>query len=271
MIEIVGLILSIIFYIVFAIYFVNKQDSKQKKYIFILLFCILFIPSFFLSLDNINFFSNLGWFKNSSSERWFSFFSNYISTLLGSAVSGSILIYITLFQINKTKSLNTANEKEQNRINNLPFIKYNFEVFEDYNVTAFYEPDFITNNDNNKIIFLKIRLKNIGMNTVKKCNVNISSILISDNYYYKIDEQELIEKNGEKDVVFKILVNNTEDKIELIVQYQDILLNFYEQKVLLKISEIEFNKDDLHFMGSIIKEVYEEIVIVAMNPNVRGE
>lgn len=270
MIEVISLIMSVIFYIVFAVYFVNKQSNKQRKYIFISLFCILFIPSFFLSLDNMDFFSRSGWFKNSNSDRWFSFFSNYVSALLGSVLSGAILIYITIIQINKTNEFNLIKEKEENRINNLPFIKYNFKIFDMYNATKFYDPICIY--DNERIVYLMIVMKNIGMNTVRKCYVSLSSTLISDNYDYKIDEQELIEKNGEKNIVFKIPVNNDNNEINFIFKYQDIMFNWYEQKVLLKIRKVEFDEYEYNFTGNVVKEVYDEKYIGdGIKLDVRGE
>ncbi len=145
--------------------------------------------------------------------------------------------------------------REERRINNLPFIRYNFDVYNNYNATIFQELKGINGKTNN--IFLKIQLKNIGMNTIRKCYINLDSELVKDNYDYMIDEQEMIEKDKEKNIVFKVPVFKKSNTLKITIKYQDILFNWYKQVVFLNIYNVIFN-DDHVFNGNITKSVFDE-------------
>lgn len=249
------LMLIISAYMTYKIYREYK-DSKtfDEKMIFWLLLFIFIFPLILYYMDRYNIPSVFKWINNDESNKWFDFITTYFSSIIGATIGAVALILMTIHEFeNQNKS-----SKEERRINNLPFISYNFEVYDDYNTTNFHELKTI----NKKLdkIFLKIQLKNIGMNTIRKCYVNIDSELINDNYDYMIDEQELIEKSMEKNIMFKIPVYKRNNTLKINIKYQDILFNWYKQTVTLNIDNIIFDEASI-FEGNITKSVFDEMLL----------
>ncbi len=246
------LMLDVSAYMVYKIYkeYKNSKTLDEKITFWIILFVFLF-PMILYYMDKYNIPSMFNLVNNEDSNKWFEFITTYFSSVIGATIGAVALIIMTIHEF---ENQNKAN-KEERRINNLPFISYDFNVYNEYNGAIFQELKTI--NEKSNEAFLKIRLKNIGMNTIRKCYININSELIDDNYDYMIDEQELIEKNQEKFVVFKLPVFTKSNTIKITIKYQDILFNWYKQVVFLNVNNIIFD-DDYSFVGNITKSVFDE-------------
>ena len=92
------------------------------------------------------------------------------------------------------------------------------------------------NNDNDSIDFT-IKIKNIGLNTARKVIFELKSDLFEKEEYSELQNQGMIEKNEtkEKEVIILNVAKGTH-RIEIIVYYQDLLKNWYSQKIYLVIS-----------------------------------
>lgn len=246
------LMLVITAYMIYKIYKEYKSSKTfDEKIIFWLILFIFVFPLILYYVDKYNIPSLFKWISKGESNKWFEFITTYFSSIIGATIGAIALVLMTIHEFENQN----RTSKEERRINNLPFISYDFDLYEDYNVTIFQELKAI--NKKSDKIFLKIHLKNIGMNTIRKCYINFNSELINDNYDYMIDEQELIEKDKEKCIVFKIPVLKKNNILKITIKYQDILFNWYKQSVILDISNIAFNEDYL-FVGNIIKSVFDE-------------
>lgn len=246
------LMLVITAYMVYKIYKEYKSSKTfDEKIIFWLILFIFIFPLILYYVDKYNIPSMFKWISKEESNKWFEFITTYFSSIIGATIGAIALILMTIHEFeNQNKT-----SKEERRINNLPFISYDFDLYEDYNATIFQELKVI--NKKTDKIFLKIHLKNIGMNTIRKCYINFNSELINDNYDYMIDEQELIEKDKEKFIVFKIPVLKKNNTLKITIKYQDVLFNWYKQSVILDINNIAFN-EDYSFTGNITKSVFDE-------------
>lgn len=229
----------------------KNSETLDEKIIFWLIIFIFLFPLILYYLDRYNIPSVFKWINNAESNKWFEFITTYFSSIIGAIIGAVVLILMTIHEFENQNRVS----REERRINNLPFIRYNFDVYNNYNATIFQELKGINGKTNN--IFLKIQLKNIGMNTIRKCYINLDSELVKDNYDYMIDEQEMIEKDKEKNIVFKVPVFKKSNTLKITIKYQDILFNWYKQVVFLNIYNVIFN-DDHVFNGNITKSVFDE-------------
>lgn len=243
--------ICLIIFIFWMIYKIYKEYKASKtideKTTFWLIMAICFTPLIIFYIDRGDLPSKFGWLKNTNSDRWFNFLGTYISSILGATIGALALVLITIHEFKAIKE----NDNEQMRINNLPLIKYDFSIFDKYNATEFidlYKKSF-------ESLFIMVHLRNIGMNTIRKCYINVNSSIISSAYDYKIDDQATIEKNCEKNLVFKIPLASKNNKIKLIVKYQDILFNWYEQEVEVQLDNIVFHKDDRNYVDYVTADI----------------
>ena len=232
------LMLVITAYMVYKIYKEYKSSKTvDEKIIFWLILFIFIFPLILYYVDKYNIPSLFKWISKGESNKWFEFITTYFSSIIGATIGAIALILMTIHEFeNQNKT-----SKEERRINNLPFISYGFDLYEEYNATIFQELKAI--NKMSDKIFLKIHLKNIGMNTIRKCYINFNS--------------ELIEKDKEKCIVFKIPVLKKNNILKITIKYQDVLFNWYKQSVILDINNISFD-EDYSFIGNITKSVFDE-------------
>ena len=230
-------LISIIALATLKIYKEYKEYKKLNlEMLFWLVFIIIFIPIIIYYVDKSDLPSKYNWFKNSDSSRWFSFITTYASSIFGATIGAVVLILVTRHEFDVVRE----NDAEQRRIANLPLLDYDFDIMHSY-----YASDAIDlGNSKSTTICVGIILKNIGMNTIRKCYINAKSDLIKSNYDYSIDEQCFIEKNQQKVLRFTIPIANNEFCIEFIAKYQDILFNWYEQVVVLRIKIVNIEEDE---------------------------
>lgn len=216
--------------------FKGTKNSFEKGIYFLVLFAFLF-PGFVYLVDDFNIPSNLGWTNNLGKHDWFSFLTNYFSTIFGFCISFFFTLFITKKQISEAN----AKSREERRINNMPLLQYSFPVIENnnrlidtYNVL---ETKF---NDNKTIVEeINLEIKNVGMNAVKKCYVKINGDVLVDSFLFEVINQEQgssIICKDKSNIISLILNLNPEDtyNFKFIVYYQDLISNWYEQDLSLE-------------------------------------
>ena len=164
---------SIVIIIVSA-YFCYKNYKKCKddleKTLYIMLFIAIFTPLTIYYIDRYNIPSLLNWNKNVNTQNWLSFFATYSASIIGAFIGAIFLVLVTIMQINKNNEDNLKRDKEERKINNMPLLQY----FLDDVCTSNKLPKILeTKIDNGIIGEINLRIKNIGMNAVKKCVIKI--------------------------------------------------------------------------------------------------
>ena len=241
--KIIQIILTVIIFIFSVKLFIKGyKDSKSdfEKVLYIMLSVAIMFPLFVYYLDRYNIPSRFGYTENIISSNWVDILTNYSATIISTLFSAVFLIFVTFKQMNETYNDNLKLNNEAQRIQNLPFLQYNFtyerledDIFGENQKWIFSNQD----DNNNKSIDFTMEIENIGLNTVRKVYLEVKSDLLDKKEYLELCNQSNIEKNQKKKKEFIIMnVANGTYKIEIVVYYQDLLKNWYKQKVYLTIS-----------------------------------
>lgn len=210
----------------------DYQNSKtiDEKVVFWLILFIIAIPTLAYYLDRYDVISRFGWFENSNSDRWFSFFGTYFSSLISAVIAAVVLIVMTIHQLNLDREKNLFDK----RIQNAPIFKYeisNLQVPADLECSIFNKIE-----GNSYSLFFNI--ENLGLNHARNIEFEIYDDIIEKAQKFKFDTQSFLRKDDNKSVRFiftyeydnEIQKNNVK-KIKIIVSYQDLLNNNYEQEI----------------------------------------
>lgn len=109
-----------------------------------------------------------------------------------------------------------------------------------------------------------LKIKNVGMNTLRKCSLKIKSDILSDIYCVELDEgQGSICKDEEKAIQFLLILERLIDynfKIE--VYYQDLLFNWYKQNLNFKFKLLNnFDEKKKNYLSEKFLKVEDEILL----------
>lgn len=244
MIEKVTQIILTIGMLVFSIKLFVKgyKDSKSdfEKVLYTMLSFAIILPLIVYYLDRYNIPSKLGYTENIISSDWVSILTNYSAAIISTLLSAVFLIFITFKQMDETYKDNIKLNNETQRIQNLPLLRYDFtlerlegEMFDENKKWIFSNQD----DSNSDSIDFTMEIENIGLNTVRKVYLEVESELFNQKENFELCNQSNIEKNQLKKKEF-IITNVAKGtyKIEITVYYQDLLKNWYKQKVHLTIS-----------------------------------
>ena len=211
--------------IIFIYNRIKKAVSLTEKILYLLLLFVYFVPYFFYILDRYNLPTKLGYIKNLNIDDWFGFLSNYVSSFVGTILSGVILVLITMKQIEIQKKDN----REDKRIQNAPLMKYDISN----NVLKNSVEELLLNADGD-IYHIFFEIENIGLNHAKKINIELRS---GDGWSrsFTVGNNQSILKKGES-YVFDFVLNyakksNRNKKITILINYSDMLNNQYEQQI----------------------------------------
>lgn len=211
----------------------KKSETIDEKVTFWLILIIFIIPLIIFYFDYYNIASKFSWVHHDNVNRWFEFISTYFSTIVGAAIGAIALILMTIKQMN----LQREKDNEDRRIQNMPLLSYTISD---------------TKLENSKKIFLLNEDSNFGNNYNLYFKIENSGLNHARNIFYKISDnneeicmskleinQSIIKKNESicLDFVFnykydKINKNNNR-KIEIIIYYEDLLNNYYSQRINL--------------------------------------
>jgi len=262
--EIILSILSFIFSIRLFIKGYKDSENDFEKVLYILLSLAMWIPLIVYLLDRYNIPTKLGCTKNIISSDWVNILTNYSAAIVSTLISAVFLIFVTSKQMEKTYKDNIKLNNETQRLQNLPFLRYSFtrECIERELVSEDQEwMDSDQSSSGTDDIDFILKIENIGLNTVRKVFFEIKSNLFHSKKYVELCNQSNIEKNQIKTKEFIILnVAKGTYQIEITVYYQDLLKNWYKQKIILNVSVT--NRHDskgCSYINSFTVEDEEEI------------
>lgn len=238
-------ILLYLILIVFIIVLYKKGYKDYKDEFSKLLYCLLLNSIIFLLivyyLDRFNVPSILGYTKNINSSDWINILTNSFITIISTMLSSIILLKITFKQLEETRKDNIELNNENHRIQNAPLLKYNFTL----------EPLEGVFNENQKLILINqdaikqhkealefvISIENIGLNTARNVILTMESLLFNKKEIFEMFNQSSIEKDQiiKKEIIIPNVSEGTY-KIFITVFYQDLLKNWYKQKIELTVS-----------------------------------
>ena len=248
------ILLLIVVYIIKYNY--KKLETSFEKIVYILMSATIIAFAFIIAslyyLDRYNVPSHFEWSKNINTQNWLSILATLFITILAQIISGIILISVTMKQIEKNNEDNYKRDREQQRINNQPLLSYRFEM--QRNVS--YESNYLHPRSEkkgygyNKLYF---SIRNIGMNSVRNCYIQISSSTLELNDTYSLGMQGTLSRDEEKGIEFNIPVWDGKHKIEMIVFYEDLIHNWYCQKI-----SFDYNVFQYKVNNDVIYNIEEE-------------
>ena len=228
--------------IVFIIFLYKKGYKSYKDEFSKLLYCLLLNSIIFLLivyyLDRFNVPSILGYTKNTNSSDWINILTNFFITIISTLLSSIILLKITFKQLEETRKDNIELNNENHRIQNAPLLKYNFTlehlegVFTDNQKWILINQNDI--NQHKDALEFVISIGNIGLNTARNVILTMESLLFNQKEIFEMFNQSSIEKD--QIIKKKIIIPNVQEgtyKIFITVFYQDLLKNWYKQKIEL--------------------------------------
>ena len=230
------------------------KESKTilEKVLCLALFFVVLTPIIIYYLDKYNIPTFFKWNENVNTQNWLSFLSSYLSSIAGAVVSAAVLVIVTIKQMDRTLKENQVRDKEERRINNMPLLEYKIFSNEDRNkkicrVDTVFEDGFTCG--------INLKIKNIGMNSVRKSFIVLSSPEVTTKKCFEVDKQSCIYKEETKELKFLLTLPAGEYKFTLKVYYEDLLKNWYMQKI-----EISCNVVDYKIIGKINLDykVYDE-------------
>jgi len=90
--------------------------------------------------------------------------------------------------------------------------------------------------ENEIIVQINLFLKNIGMNTIRNCYVEIDSKDLKKKYCSRLQEQGCIDKGEEKNIKYLLYLNQGDHIFNITIYYEDLVNNWYSQKIELLFS-----------------------------------
>jgi len=109
---------------IYKIYKSSKNNVEKATYFFII--SALIIPCVIYILDVYNIPSSSDYAGNIDKSDWINFCGTYFSTVFSTLISAAFLIQVTREQITKTYKDNVKLNNKNYRIQNMPFLQYNF-------------------------------------------------------------------------------------------------------------------------------------------------
>lgn len=239
-----NIILPIISIIIIIIMLASKmyEDCKEvyEKIIIIMYVLIIIFPAIILILD----FSNIpSKFINTNAiniQNWLGYIMNYLGTVISAIIGAIVAVYVTIYQINKNNKDNEKRDKENLRIQNMPLLEYTLDTFSSI---AKKEEDIIetgVTKTNERMKYLNLNIKNIGLGCVKNCAINLESDIFKLHINLIDNKSPQIIKINESKSINKIIYLEAKSyQFTLNVYYEDLLDNWYLQKV-----KINYNTSD---------------------------
>lgn len=271
------------FFIKFFVKVYKESKSDLEKIVYVMLSLAIMFPVVVYYLDRYNIPSKLGHTENIISSDWVSILTNYSAAIFSTLLSAVFLIFITFKQMdetykdniklnNKVYKDNIKLNNETQRIQNLPLLRYDFiqeslegEMFDENKKWIF------SNQDDSNIdsIDFTMEIENIGLNTVRKVYLEVESELFDKKENFELCNQSNIEKSQKKKKEF-IITNVAKGtyKIEITVYYQDLLKNWYKQKVHLTISVTNIYNSNTNSNNQINSVVVDDEEMLINEPSV---
>ena len=244
-IEIILVFLSIVILNKWSFKHISKERETFEKVLYIIFIIIIDIFLVIYYIDRFNLPTILKISDNINTQNWLNIITACISAIISAAIGGLIAFFVA----NKEIEINNEQNAENNRIQNMPLMYYEFyNTGSSNNLVA-----LNTNIENGTISDIDFLIKNIGLNAARNVKINIESNIIDENIEnrYYILEKEKIEYIS---FVGNFVINE-QYRFKIKISYQDLLLNLYEQ-------EIEFTyKLTPYVNGSERKYIIDNLLI----------
>lgn len=266
------ILIIIVFTFSIKLFIKGYKDSKSEfeKVLYIILSFTIILPLLVYYLDRYNIPSKLGYAENIISSDWVSILTNYSAAIISTLLSSVFLMFITFRQMEETYKDNIKLNNETQRIQNLPLLRYNF-THERLEGDMFDENKkwIISNQDDSNVdlIDFTMEIENVGLNTVRKVYLDVESELFNQKEIFELCNQSNIEKSQTIKIEF-IITNVAKGtyKIEITVYYQDLLKNWYKQKVHLTISITNIYYSKAHDCNQINSVVVDDEEMLSKEP-----
>lgn len=219
--EIVLVVLSIIILNKYSFKQISKEKETFEKVLYIIFIAITDIFLVIYYIDRFNLPSILKISDNINTQNWLIIITSCISSIISASIGGLIAFFVA----NKEIEVNSQHNEENNRIQNMPLMSYEF-----YNKSSSNNLIALnTNIENGTIGNINFSMKNVGLNAARNVKINIESNIINDNIEnrYYILEKEKIEQLS----FVGYFAIDEEYSFKIKISYQDLLLNFYEQEI----------------------------------------
>lgn len=223
---------------------VHKVENDFEKALYYVILAAILFPIILYILDAYNIPTKLGLMDNLNFSKWTKFLTDYVSSIISVFVSSAFLIIITFMQVDVTNQQNIKLNNENLRIQNFPLLKYYFtgdlidsDIFNDN-----HEVILCKNDDETGELDFTMEIENIGLNTARKVYLEIKSDILNIDKNFELYNQSSIEKNQKikKNIIIQG-VSSGKYNLDIIVYYQDLLKNWYEQTLHVNISLSDIN------------------------------
>lgn len=216
--------------IVLFILYLYKKNIFEEKILLWILIIIFLLPVIFYIIDKFNIPTKMGMFQNTNSERWFNFFIEYMSTIIGTIVSSLVVVFTLVIQLKKQNE----SEQEEKRINNIPILDY--EIRNDINVICKYAHDIKDNSKDYKEYPIFFHIKNIGLNHARNIEIQVTIDKVKDKEFNFEGHKNFIKK--EEEIWIKLIAHLhfeekkvSNKKCTITIKYSDLLNNNYQQNI----------------------------------------
>lgn len=208
------------------------QNIYEKTfYIFFVIVETFLILLYYFDRYNIPTF--LKWNENVDTQNWLSILSSSGINILTEILGGLILVFVTIMQLRKTLDDNHQRDIEDRRINNMPLLSYRVN---NYYLDNEKHHVLYTIYDNEITTQISLFLKNIGMNTVRDCYIEIDSKSMKKTFCSRLQEQGCIDKGEEKNINYLLNLSPGDHIFKITVYYGDLVNNWYFKKIELLFS-----------------------------------
>lgn len=230
---------------------IDKKIDIYEKALYRILIVITNILLIIYYADRFDLPSLLKLADNVDTQNWLIVITSYIFSIISAAIGG----LVALFVANKEIKTNNEQNQENNRIQNMPLMSYEFYSKNENNKSIKLNTDI----ENGTMGAINFTIKNIGLNTARNVKINIESHILKEtleeNYY-------ILEKEETESLSFiGYFIINEEYKFKIKIFYQDLLLNLYEQETdfTYKLSENTNGSEKENIISNIL--VKEEKLI----------
>ena len=209
----------------------KKSETVTEKALYILFIFVILVPIANYFLDKYDIPTKIGYLNNINSDRWFSFISTYISSIVGTIVSGVILVLITMKQI----QIQIESNNNDKRIQNSPILDYSLSVAN--NTNSKYYHDVILK-ESGKKYYIRFRIENIGLNHCRNLSFKIKIDDENDREFSLNKKQSFLKKDNfvELDLVLNLDPNKEKERtITITSNFDDMLNNKYKQNIKSKL------------------------------------
>lgn len=237
---------------------IKKTNSLAEKISEIVMYLVMVVILVIYYLDRYDIPSKFNLTMNINTQNWLSLIGNYITGIISAIIGALVAVWTTIYQIRKNNEQNEKRDKENLRIQNMPILKYDINT--ERKGTGDLSEIIITNKENEQqnVYNLNIILKNIGLNSIKDAIVDFNSDIINKATYRlsgngrinPMEKGEVIEINR----FFSIKTSEKDYEMYLTVYYQDVLANWYRQKII-----IYYNASNIFNQGGYIGQVRCEV------------